>query len=57
MKNRKELKNMEDIEFRKQREEFFRELDKGIRDMEQGNLLSCEEAIRQVREELGLYDV
>ena len=47
----------EAIEFRKQREEFFRELDKGIRDMEQGNLLSCEEAIRQVREELGLYDV
>ena len=63
MKNRRELKNMETtltkeaIEFRKQREEFFRELDKGIRDMEQGNLLSCEEAIRQVREELGLYDV
>lgn len=47
----------ENIEFRKQREEFFRELDKGIRDMEQGKLMSCEEAIRQVREELGLYDV
>ena len=47
----------ENLENRRQREEFFKELDKGIRDMEQGRLLSCDEAIRQIREELGLYDV
>ena len=39
------------------RDELFSELDKGIRDMEQGNLISCDEAIKQIREELGLYDV
>lgn len=44
-------------DLRIQREELFRELDKGIRDMEQGNIISCDEAIRQIREELGLYDV
>lgn len=47
----------ETIEFRKLQEEFFRELDKGIHDMEQGNLISCEDAIMQIREELDLYDV
>lgn len=44
-------------EIRKAREELHRELDKGIRDMEMGNVMSCEEAIRQIREELGLVDV
>ena len=42
------------MEFRKQREEFFKELDKGIRDMEQGNVMSHEEAMKSIYEELGL---
>ncbi len=29
---------------------FFRELDKGIDDMEQGNTIPHEEAMRQIRE-------
>ena len=59
-RKRKELNGMEatltkeTMEFRKQREEFFRELDKGIRDMEQGNVMSHEEAMKSIYEELGL---
>lgn len=44
-------------ELRRAREELFRELDKGIRDMERGDVIPCDEAIRQIREELGLYNV
>ena len=44
-------------EMQKAREELFRELDKGIRDMEEGRVIPCDEAIRQIREELGLYYV
>lgn len=39
------------------REELFRELDKGIRDMERGDIIPCDEAIRQIRLKYGLYDV
>jgi len=41
-------------ELRKAREELHRELDKGIRDMEMGRVMPCDEAIRSVCEELGL---
>lgn len=44
-------------ELRKAREELHRELDKGIRDMEMGRVIPCDEAIRQIREELGLFGV
>ena len=40
----------EAMELRKQREEFFRELDKGIRDLEQGNVISHEEFMKEMRE-------
>lgn len=42
---------------RKQREELFRELDKGIRDMEQGDVTPHEETMRLIYAELGLSDV
>ena len=44
----------ESVELRKAREELFRELDKGIRDMENGNIVPFEESLRRVCEELGL---
>lgn len=44
-------------ELRKAREELFRELDKGIRDMRQGDVIPHDEAMKQIREELGLYNV
>ena len=44
-------------ELREQREELFRELDKGICDMERGDIISCDEAIRQIREKYGLLNV
>ena len=47
----------ESEEIRRAREELFRELDKGIRDYEAGRLISHEECMRQIRTELGLWDV
>lgn len=44
-------------DLRRAREELFRELDKGIRDMEQGNVISHDECMKQIREELGLCNV
>ena len=44
-------------ELQKSREELFRELDKGIRDMERGDVIPCDEAIRQIREKYGLCHV
>lgn len=44
-------------EIQKAREELFRELDKGIRDMEQGNVIPCEESIRNIQVKYGLLDV
>lgn len=41
-------------ELEKAREELFRELDKGIRDMERGDVIPHDEAMRQIRKELGL---
>ena len=47
----------ESEELRRAREELFRELDKGIRDMERGDVIPCDEAIRQIREKYGLLNV
>lgn len=47
----------ESEKLRKAREELFRELDKGIRDMERGDVILCDEAIRQIRVKYGLLDV
>ena len=41
-------------ELRKAREELFRELDKGIRDMERGDVIPHEQMMREIRAELGL---
>ena len=40
-------------EFCRQQEEFFRELDKGIRDMEQGNVIPHDEFMKQMCEKYG----
>lgn len=47
----------ESEELRRSREELFRELEKGIRDMERGDVIPCDEAIRQIREKYGLLNV
>lgn len=47
----------ESEELRRAREELFRELDKGIRDMERGDVIPCDEAIKQIREKYGLINV
>ena len=47
----------ESDELQKAPEELFRELDKGIRDMERGDVIPCDEAIRQIREKYGLFHV
>lgn len=47
----------ESDELQKAREELFRELDKGIRDMERGDVIPCDVAIRQIREKYGLINV
>jgi len=44
-------------EIRKAREDLFRELEKGIRDMEQGDVIPHDECMKQIREELGLCGV
>ena len=44
-------------ELRRAREELFQELDKGIRDMKEGRVIPCDEAIRQIREKYGLINV
>ena len=41
-------------ELRRAREELFQELDKGIRDMEQGDVIPHEQMMREIRAELGL---
>ncbi|MBQ2986673.1 MAG: hypothetical protein IJE23_04245 [Tyzzerella sp.] len=51
------LAKQETDEIQKAREELFRELDKGIRDMERGDVISCDEAVRQIREKYGLFHV
>lgn len=51
------IAKQESEELRKAREELFRELDKGIRDMERGDVIPCDEAIRQIREKYGLFNV
>jgi len=47
----------ESEEIRKAREELFRELDKGIRDMERGDVIPCDEALQQIRVKYGLLNV
>jgi len=47
----------ESDEIQKAREELFRELDKGIRDMERGDVIPFEESIKRIRKKYGLYDV
>ena len=42
----------ETVKYSEQEEKLFRELDKGIDDMEQGNTIPHEEAMRQIRERL-----
>ena len=44
----------ESEEIRKAREELFRELDKGIRDMEAGRVYPYEQIMKEICEELGL---
>ena len=44
----------ESEEIRRAREELFRELDKGIRDMEQGDVIPHEQMMREIRAEFGL---
>lgn len=47
----------ESDENQRARKELYRELDKGIRDMERGDVIPCDEAIRQIREKYGLANV
>lgn len=49
--------NRESKELRKAREELFRELDRGIRDMERGDVIPHDECMKQIRKELGLCSV
>ena len=51
------IRNKNQEELRKAREELFRELDKGIRDMEQGNVTPHEETMRMIYAKFGLKDV
>ena len=44
-------------ELRIAREELFKELDKGICDMEEGRVIPHDECMKQIREELGLCSV
>lgn len=48
------IANKETEEQRKALEELLRELDKGIRDMEEGRVIPHDECMKQIREELGL---
>lgn len=41
-------------ELQKEREELFRELDKGIRDMERGDVIPHEQMMREIRAEFGV---
>lgn len=41
-------------ELRRAREELFRELDKGIRDMERGDVIPHEQMMREIRAKYGL---
>lgn len=42
-------------DLREQREELFRELDKGLRDMERGDVIPHEEVMRNLFEKYGAY--
>lgn len=44
----------ESEELRRAREELFRELDKGIRDMERGDVIPHEQMMREIRAKYGL---
>lgn len=44
----------ESEELRKAREELFRELDKGIRDMERGDVIPHDQMMREIRAKYGL---
>lgn len=44
----------ESEDLRRAREELFRELDKGIRDMEEGRVVPAEQAIRDIAMKYGL---
>lgn len=46
-----------DSDFKQQREQLYRELDRGIRDMEQGDLIPHDEAMRVMRMRLHLDEV
>ena len=41
----------------KQELELFEELDKGIEDMEEGRVTPHEEAMKKIRESVGLYEI
>ncbi|MCI7168887.1 hypothetical protein MSB04_00440 [bacterium] len=47
----------ETMKYTEQEEKLFRELDKGINDMEKGNILSHEDSMKQIRERLEKYAV
>jgi len=40
-----------------QEAKLYKELDKGIDDMERGRTITLDEAIKQIRERIKLYDV
>jgi len=44
-------------ELKKAREELHRELDKGIRDMEMGDVISHDELMKAIKTKYGLWDV
>ena len=47
----------EKMKYTEQEEKLFRELDKGIDDMEKGNTMSHEDSMKQIRERLKKYAV
>lgn len=47
----------ETMKYTEQEEKLFRELDKGIDDMEKGNTMSHEDSMKQIRERLKKYAV
>lgn len=51
------LKLEMDSDLNQQKEWLYRELDKGIRDMEQGDLIPHEETIKTIRARLQLDEV
>lgn len=45
----------ETMKYTEQEEKLFRELDKGIDDMEKGNTMSHEDSMKQIRERLKFW--